>query len=60
MSVTVRQLAELVQGEIVGDGNLLIHAARPLGDAQSGEITFVEDAKHVPDLEGSRASVSTP
>ncbi len=46
MPITVRQLAELVQGQVHGDGDLVITAARPLGDAQPGHITFVEDDKH--------------
>jgi len=29
VSTTLRQLAELVQGELCGDGDLMIHAARP-------------------------------
>lgn len=58
MKVTVRQLAALVQGECVGDGNSLIHAARPLGEARTGEITFVEDEKHLPQLQESKASAA--
>lgn len=58
MAVTVRKLAELVQGSLVGDGDLLIHAARPLKDAQSGEITFVEDDQHAQQLEESQASAA--
>ncbi len=58
MAVTVRQLAELVQGRLVGDGDLVIHAARPLKEAQSGEITFVEDDKHAPQLQDCLASAA--
>ncbi len=58
MSLTVRQLAELVQGTFQGDGDLLIHGARPLGEARSGDITFVEDAKHFSKLNGCQASAA--
>jgi UDP-3-O-[3-hydroxymyristoyl] glucosamine N-acyltransferase len=54
--VTVRQLAELVQGRVVGDDTVLIQAARTLGEAQPGDITFLEDSNHLRDLHACRAS----
>jgi UDP-3-O-[3-hydroxymyristoyl] glucosamine N-acyltransferase len=53
---TVRQLAALVQGTVVGDGDLVINAARPLGEAQLGDITFLENDKHALLLHHCRAS----
>ncbi len=50
MTVTVRQLAELVQGQVQGDPDVIIHAARPLGEAQAGDITFLESDKHLQQL----------
>jgi UDP-3-O-[3-hydroxymyristoyl] glucosamine N-acyltransferase len=50
VTITVRQLAELVNGQVHGDADLVIAAARPLGEAQPGDITFVEDAKHASQL----------
>ncbi|MBI2804545.1 MAG: UDP-3-O-(3-hydroxymyristoyl)glucosamine N-acyltransferase [Planctomycetes bacterium] len=58
MAVTVRQLAELVQGKVVGDGSLLIHAARTLHEAQPGEITFLDQTKNAAKLAGSHASAA--
>jgi UDP-3-O-[3-hydroxymyristoyl] glucosamine N-acyltransferase len=58
MSVTVRQLAELVDGQVLGDADLLIHAARPVKEARTGEITFIEDDKHAPQLHDSAASAA--
>jgi UDP-3-O-[3-hydroxymyristoyl] glucosamine N-acyltransferase len=58
VSVTVRQLAELVLGTVQGNGDLLIHAARPLKEARAGDITFVEDAKHAAQLKASQASAA--
>ena len=46
MAFTVRELAEFVAGEVVGDANQPIEAARPLSDAKAGDITFVEDEKY--------------
>jgi UDP-3-O-[3-hydroxymyristoyl] glucosamine N-acyltransferase len=56
--ITVRQLAELVHGQVSGDGDLEISDARPLSEAQPGTITLVEDAKHAPQLHDSPASAA--
>ena len=56
MKVTVRQLAELVQGQVVGDSDVPITAARSLSEAQPGDITFVENDNHARELHACRAS----
>lgn len=53
---SVRQLAALVGGQIVGDGEVCIHALNGIEYAQPGEITFVLDAKQLPLPETCRAS----
>jgi len=58
VSVTARELAHLVGGQLIGDGELLIHAARTLEKAQANEITFVESAKHAGKLPLSKASAA--
>jgi UDP-3-O-[3-hydroxymyristoyl] glucosamine N-acyltransferase len=58
VSATLRQLAELVKGELVGDGDLVIAAARPLKEAGSGDITFVETDRHTAWLMNCRASAA--
>ena len=58
MTITVRQLAERVRGEVLGDGDLLIANARTLGEAQPGDITFVEHEKHLGAWHSSRASAA--
>lgn len=58
MTTTLRQLAELVHGEVVGDGSLVIQAARPLSEAQAGDITFLEDSKNVHYLQATKASAA--
>lgn len=58
MSVTVRQLAELVHGKVHGNGDLVIDAARPLSEAQAGDITFLESDKHIPQLAASPAAAA--
>jgi UDP-3-O-[3-hydroxymyristoyl] glucosamine N-acyltransferase len=56
VAITLQQLAEMVRGEVVGDGATSIRAARTLTEAQDGDITFVEDERHAPALHQSRAS----
>jgi UDP-3-O-[3-hydroxymyristoyl] glucosamine N-acyltransferase len=58
VSITLRQLAELVQGRVVGDGETVIHAARPLAEAQAGDITFIETEKHLAQLAGCPATAA--
>src|SRR5438094_5029471 len=58
MSVSLRQLAELVGGHVLGDPSILIAAARSLREAQPGDITFVENDKHLPLLSHCRASAA--
>jgi UDP-3-O-[3-hydroxymyristoyl] glucosamine N-acyltransferase len=56
VSSTLRELAELVQGNLEGEGRLVITAARPLDACQPGDITFVEDERHVARLRNCLAS----
>lgn len=53
---TVSQLAELVQGRVVGDGAVIVQAAHTLHEAKAGDITFVENPSYLPQLEQSPAS----
>ena len=39
MQATLTELAELVDGRLVGNGELVIRGAAPLGDAEPGQIT---------------------
>jgi UDP-3-O-[3-hydroxymyristoyl] glucosamine N-acyltransferase len=56
--ITVRQLAELVQGQLCGDGDLVIRAARALQEAGPGDITFVEAGRFAGRLHACRASAA--
>jgi UDP-3-O-[3-hydroxymyristoyl] glucosamine N-acyltransferase len=53
--VTVQQLAALVQGQVHGDGGLVIHAARPMSEAGPHDLTFIENDRHVRSLKDCRA-----
>lgn len=56
MKKTVKELAEYVGGTIVGDGEVEISGLGSIDEAESGQITFIADAKHLPKLETTKAS----
>lgn len=58
MTVTVRQLASWVQGDVAGDGELPILAARALTEAGPGDLTFVDDDRHLPAWHASPAAAA--
>lgn len=58
MNVTLRQLADLVRGHLQGDENLPIGSARTLLEARPGDITFLENEKHLAQLHNCPASAA--
>jgi UDP-3-O-[3-hydroxymyristoyl] glucosamine N-acyltransferase len=58
VATTVQQLAALVQGRVLGDGNVTIQAARPVGEAGPGDITFIENERYAKKLLASPASAA--
>ncbi len=56
MATSVNSLAELVDGRVVGDGTILIHAGQSIGKAGPRQITFAEDAQNLKKLKTCRAS----
>jgi UDP-3-O-[3-hydroxymyristoyl] glucosamine N-acyltransferase len=55
-TTTLGALAELVGGRIIGDPATAIHGAAVLREAQTGEITFVDNAERAKEIAKSRAS----
>ncbi len=58
MPTTIRQLAALVRGQVHGDSDLLVEAARPLDDAGPGDITFAEHERYLARLHASGAAAA--
>lgn len=58
MITTLGELADLVQGELHGDGGTKITGADTLRDARPGEITFVDHPKLLNRLSDCRASAA--
>jgi len=46
MAYTVREIAEFIGGELVGDGSCRINGVSSVEDAGEGEVTFVENPKY--------------
>ena len=56
-SITVNELAHLLNGTIVGNSNLVCTGVASLGEAQKGDITFMVSGKYAKQWENSKASI---
>jgi len=56
MGKTLRELAEYVQGKVVGDKNIVISAVAGIEEAEQGQITFLANPKYRAQLQQSNAS----
>jgi UDP-3-O-[3-hydroxymyristoyl] glucosamine N-acyltransferase len=56
MELTVQKIAELVSGEVVGDGDFIIRGVSPFDDAGPDDITFAASARYEKRLEETRAA----
>lgn len=58
MQATLAQLAALVDGHLIGDGDVVIHDAAPLQDAGPGHVTLVDGDEKNHNLAGCRAAAA--
>jgi len=56
VGVTVQQLAALVQGEVRGNGGVVVEAARTLAEAEAAHVSFLESERHLRHLKTCRAA----
>jgi UDP-3-O-[3-hydroxymyristoyl] glucosamine N-acyltransferase len=56
MSFTATEIAKLVGGEVVGDGNAILKNFAPAESAQSGDLTFAENEDYFARAEQSAAT----
>jgi UDP-3-O-[3-hydroxymyristoyl] glucosamine N-acyltransferase len=56
MSFTAAQIAEKLQGELVGDGSVKLTGLAPADRARAGELTFAENAAYFAAAEQSQAA----
>ena len=54
--LTLQEIARLVDGELLGDGQGVITGVAGIQEAKAGEITFLSNAKYLPFLEKTQAS----
>lgn len=54
-TITVDKLAELVNGEVIGDGSLMVSGFAPLAGASSTEISFLVKAKDSVEIDSTSA-----
>jgi len=52
----LRQIAELLEGEVVGDPDVEISTIAPIQDAHPGAISFISNRKYIRQLAETRAS----
>jgi len=53
---TLKELAELVGGAVVGDDDLEVHRVAAISEARAGDISFIANPKYLPLLQETRAS----
>jgi UDP-3-O-[3-hydroxymyristoyl] glucosamine N-acyltransferase len=56
MEKTLNELAQLVDGEVIGDGAVTIVGVAPIEDAGKGQITFIAHPRYVAQLHETEAS----
>jgi UDP-3-O-[3-hydroxymyristoyl] glucosamine N-acyltransferase len=56
MKITLRELAELIDGELVGDGDIEITGVAGIKEARKGDLTFLANPKYEAWLETTKAS----
>jgi len=55
-SKTLKELAGLVDGEVSGDGNIVITGVAGIDNAKDGEITFIANPKYAAGISNTKAS----
>lgn len=56
MSATLKEIAELVQGELIGNPNVVITGISGIKEAGEGDITFLISSKYTSLLEATKAA----
>ena len=56
MPRTLKEITELLDGELIGDANIVITGISGIKEAKEGDITFLANPKYLPLLEKTHAS----
>ena len=57
MNIRLSDIAQMVGGELIGEGSVHIHGCSGIDDAKTGDITFIASEKYAPLAQKSNASV---
>jgi UDP-3-O-[3-hydroxymyristoyl] glucosamine N-acyltransferase len=56
MNKKLKELAQWVEGTVVGDGEIEISGVASIEEARQGQITFISNPKYLPHLSKTQAS----
>lgn len=56
MEKTLKELADFVEGEVIGDGNAMIKGVKTIDNATEGYITFVSNTKYEKRIDDTKAT----
>ncbi len=56
MQKTLKEIAKLIDGKVVGNGDILITGASGIKEATEGDITFLANPKYMPLMDKTRAA----
>ncbi len=56
MKKTLKEIAAIVNGEIVGDGDIVVTGICGIKEAQKGDLTFVANSRYLPLMNQTKAS----
>src|SRR5208283_3398212 len=57
LQISVADIAQLVKGELIGDGGLLVSGFSGIKEAKKNELTFLSNPKYEPLLHDTQAGV---
>src|SRR5271170_1835726 len=57
MQISIADIAQLVRGELVGDGELSVSGFSGIKEAKKNELTFLSNPKYEPLLQDTQAGV---
>ncbi|OGX18374.1 MAG: UDP-3-O-(3-hydroxymyristoyl)glucosamine N-acyltransferase [Omnitrophica WOR_2 bacterium RBG_13_44_8b] len=56
MQKSLKDIAKLIDGEVIGDGGILIKGVAGIREASEGDITFLANPRYLPLIDKTRAS----
>ena len=57
MQFTAEQIAAFVGGKVIGNPSVQVHDVSPIEEGKEGTLSYITDAKYLPHLATTQASV---